>query len=253
MTQRKRAWIKVEVLMPEHPKVAALSDAAFRLLINFWCWCGLTTSDGVVTTAWWMKHKAGPRRELLNAGLIEVCEGGYRAHDYLEWQTSREQMDELRAKRQTSGKQGGIGRAKALASAKANGVASAVANGKQSGGKGVAEVEIEVEVEKNLSTTTLPPAAARGPRKPDEIWDALVAACKINPPDITATMRGSLNRSCAELRSVGATSAEIALRAKRYRKAMPDVALTPAALTKHWSRLYSTASAGATESVKQGW
>jgi hypothetical protein len=103
---------------------------------------------------------------------------------------------------------------------------------------------------RNLEPTTAPTSS---PRKSDEIWDALLLACKINSPDITPAMRGSLNRCVSDLRDVGATADEVAVRARRYTLAMPDARLTPPALAKHWAALSQPPPPPAPGKIRNGW
>ena len=44
-------YIRIDVLLPEHPKTDGLSDKAFRTLVELWCWCGLNRTDGFVRDA----------------------------------------------------------------------------------------------------------------------------------------------------------------------------------------------------------
>jgi len=74
------------------------------------------------------------------------------------------------------------------------------------------------------------PVARR--RKPDEIWDALCAALKLQPTARRECKRiGGIVR---DLKLKGATPAQIAQRAAEYRSRWPTMTLTPEALLKHW-------------------
>jgi len=85
-----------------------------------------------------------------------------------------------------------------------------------------------------------PPLSEAGPankpvarrRKPDEIWDALCAALKLQPTARRECKRiGGIVR---DLKLKGATPAQIAQRAAEYRSRWPTMTLTPEALLKHW-------------------
>lgn len=136
MARDDRTYITVHDGMPEHPKVEALSDRAFRVLIDLWCWCSRTLSDGVIPEAVWLKRTgtAKVRKELL-AALVDVVDGEYVMHDYLAHQRSRAQVEELKAKRAEAGRKGGRARAANQASGEASAQASATANAKHSGSK----------------------------------------------------------------------------------------------------------------------
>lgn len=132
MARDDRTYITVHDGMPEHPKVEALSDRAFRVLVDLWCWCSRQLNDGVIPEAVWLKRTGTPkvRKELL-AALVDVVDGQYVMHDYLEHQRSRAQVEALKAKRAEAGRKGG----RARAANQANAEASATANGKHSGTK----------------------------------------------------------------------------------------------------------------------
>ena len=108
MPRDTRTFITLHDGMPEHHKIEALSLRAFRVLIDLWCWCSRTRSDGFVPEAVWIKRTgtAGVRKELL-VGLAERVDGGVQMHDYLEHQRSAAEIEELSAKRARAGSLGG--------------------------------------------------------------------------------------------------------------------------------------------------
>ena len=91
------------------------------------------------------------------------------------------------------------------------------------------------EVTETQGDNTL--AAAPRKRKPDPLWDTMLAVCGIDGSTLTKTGRGQVNAALKELREIGATPADIDSKAKAYRKTWPDVSLTPTALVKHWGSL----------------
>lgn len=116
-----RTYIKVHDGMPEHPKVEALSDGAFRLLVSCWCYCSRNLTDGRITNAAWAKRGTPKvRRELMAAGLVEPRDGFVQMHDYLEHQRSADEVAAMRRKRADAGRKGGQARANGLASARAS-------------------------------------------------------------------------------------------------------------------------------------
>lgn len=163
-----RTYIKLHDSMPDHPKIEGLSDAAFRLLIELWCYCSRHLTDGRLASASWQKRGASETRaELLAAGLVETSDDGMYLHDYTEHQRTAEDVRDLQEKRRLAGSMGG--KAKAAAASKlANGVASARSDVKQSakqtpsnmGSKSVAETETD-----NREETITPPRSARPPQK----------------------------------------------------------------------------------------
>ena len=141
-----RTYIRLHDGMPDHPKIDGLSDRAFRLLVETWCWCSRHLTDGRVPAATWRKRGTpASRRELIAAGLaIETPDGGVDMHDYLQHQRSADEVAEMREARREAGRKGGLARSKALASAKAT--------AKQTGGKTQASTETETEVPSSEGT-----------------------------------------------------------------------------------------------------
>lgn len=105
-------WIRIDVQIAEHPKVEGLSDKAFRALIELWCYCGRQRSDGIVTEKRWRNVRVPVRKELVDNGLADpIGDGlGVVMHDYTDHQRSREQIDELSAKRQEAARKGAAAR-----------------------------------------------------------------------------------------------------------------------------------------------
>lgn len=105
-------YVRVDVQLPEHPKVEELSDKAFRILVELWCYCGRNRTDGIVTEKRWKATGTSrARTELVKSGLVEVMGmGGVLMHDYLDHQRSREEIDELSAKRTEAAKKAAAAR-----------------------------------------------------------------------------------------------------------------------------------------------
>jgi hypothetical protein len=93
-----------------HPKVAPLSDKAFRAHVLALCYCAGHLTDGELSTAA-AKALAIQQRtalELVAANLWTQHEKGWKIHDYLDWQDTR---DEVLARRENASK-GGKARAR---------------------------------------------------------------------------------------------------------------------------------------------
>jgi hypothetical protein len=114
--------------------------------------------------------------------------------------------------------------------------------GDRNGRYGVTPMSRELVTESvTESVTSRAPSAlrARAPRKGDELFDALAVSCGIEVAGITRSERGRLNKALKDLREVGATPAEISVRAARYRRTWPKVSITASALAAHWGELAS--------------
>lgn len=91
-------WIKLDDRAPRHPKVAGLSDRAFRLWIQGMCYASEFLTDGALPQAFLRTTPAAARRELLTAGLWFETPTGAVIHDYLAHQTSRDDIERERAR-----------------------------------------------------------------------------------------------------------------------------------------------------------
>lgn len=92
-------WVRIDENALEHPKVAGLSDGAFRLWVRGLAHCQKFLTDGVITNvAWRGFYGASAKRigELVKAGLWRRDGDRYLVHDYLKWNESRERVLELR-------------------------------------------------------------------------------------------------------------------------------------------------------------
>ena len=106
MARKSRTFIKVLDEFPDHPKVVGLSDSAFRAYIELVCYCSRYLTDGTVPESAARKC-AAPKTvsELVSAGLLDRHSGAVHIHDYLDHQTSRARVEQLRAMgRQNVGK-----------------------------------------------------------------------------------------------------------------------------------------------------
>lgn len=170
-----RTYVRIHDGMPDHPKVDGLSDAAFRLLITMWCWCGRHLTDGLVPAATWEKRgKERIRAELVTAGLVDLREdGSVSMHDYTDHQRTAEEVKQLRDARREAGRKGGIAKASKVANGLASATASAKQEPKQTGSKDVPYTETEKEVLTNVSTLAprgaakIPRATSKGTRIPE--------------------------------------------------------------------------------------
>ena len=113
-------WLRLEGRGAFHNKVVAAGNEAY----GAWCRAGQWASDAL-TDGFVPEHIArtiaSPKvwKRLLDVRLLDPAEGGYRIHDYLDWNLSSEQERVRRAqlseKRRAAGRAGGVasGRARA--------------------------------------------------------------------------------------------------------------------------------------------
>jgi hypothetical protein len=107
------AWVNLDDGFPDHPKVAGLSDRAFRLQVSGICYANRHLTDGIVPAS------VVPRLVGVPPGraLVELIDGAlwtpilgsteaYSIHDYLDWNRSREQVLAERERRSRAGRKG---------------------------------------------------------------------------------------------------------------------------------------------------
>lgn len=94
------AWIRLDDDYVHHPKFTALSHGAFRLWHEGMAHCRKLMTDGLITLAYLKAFRYGQRpfvQELLTpcsegvAPLWTLDPDGYRVHDYLDWNPTREE------------------------------------------------------------------------------------------------------------------------------------------------------------------
>lgn len=92
-------WFKLDDSTYDHPKIVQVSDGAFRLWVTAGLYCARHLTDGVVSpgTLKVLQAKGKHCDELWLAGLWErIPEGGYRFHDWHDYQPTREDVQRRR-------------------------------------------------------------------------------------------------------------------------------------------------------------
>ena len=165
-------YIRVDVLLPGHPKLDGLSGGAKWTLIEMWCHCGQWLTDGFVRDAAWKKFSTpAVRRQIVEHGLAERVPGGYQMCDYLGHQRSREQVTELKAKRSASGRKGGL--------AKANAKQVLEQTLEQTAGKSVAEAEAEAEADRSGADVVDHPSRRNGQSGTNDEIDLIISEIQL--------------------------------------------------------------------------
>lgn len=136
------AWVRIDDGFAQHPKVVSAGPLAMAMQIAALCYCNKNLTDGflpraVVPTLLNLEGIAVGLQEsdhfvsgssatwqdivsdLLRCGLWEEAERGYKIHDYLDWNLSKDDVLTLRAARADAGRMGGLAKAKASATADA--------------------------------------------------------------------------------------------------------------------------------------
>lgn len=89
-------WIKLDDRAPRHPKLASLTDKAFRWWILGLCYASEFLTNGVLHPVFWKRAPSTARKELASGKLWDWSDPNFLIHDYLEHQTSRESVEKER-------------------------------------------------------------------------------------------------------------------------------------------------------------
>lgn len=90
-------WIKLDDRSPRHPKVAGLSDKAFRVWVQGMCYASEFLTDGLLPVAFMRGVPSKIKTELVGSGLWrERGSAEVDIHDYLEHQSSRADIEKER-------------------------------------------------------------------------------------------------------------------------------------------------------------
>ncbi len=161
-------WVRVDDRLPFHPKFLRLG-ADRRACLAVWmeamCYAGSYLTDGYIPDGALPDIEYEAAR-LVEVGLWERTEDGWRIHDYLDYQTSREYVEDLREKRAAAGRRGGQRsgevRREAAASAPVEATDEALASPRL-------EPRIQNPTQPSLSNESESRARAEKPNL-DEVW-----------------------------------------------------------------------------------
>lgn len=108
MAKDTRAWITIADEFPEHPKTLNLSDAAFRAVVELWCYSNRRRTDGRIPPGLIRRYGKSVEGELTDEGFMVKAGDGYQMHDYLKHQKSKAEIEAYMADKKANGRRGGI-------------------------------------------------------------------------------------------------------------------------------------------------
>ena len=122
------AWFKLDDKVHSHPKTIMAGNAAFGLWARLGSYCSDHLTDGIVPREVAESYGTKPEiKALLRVGFIEVADGGYRVHDYLDYNPPRVKV--LEERRITAERVANFRRNKRTSNGGSNGVTGSVGNG----------------------------------------------------------------------------------------------------------------------------
>lgn len=90
-------WIKLDDKSPRHPKVASLTDRAFRWWIKGLCYASEFLTNGVLHPVFWKEVPKQSRAELTGNKLWDWDDPNFIIHDYLSHQSSKEAVSQKKS------------------------------------------------------------------------------------------------------------------------------------------------------------
>ncbi|URM86521.1 hypothetical protein PBI_HILLTOPFARM_80 [Mycobacterium phage Hilltopfarm] len=231
MAKDSRLYGKFTLDFPRHPKIAILSDAAFRCLVEATLYSRDQLSDGLLARryaiATWgldvLTELCNNDDE--NPSLIEV-EKGWLIHDYAEHQDTKADVEARRERNKAAGQKGGLAKAKRTAKRPAKRPASKTLS------ENVAETETETETHKEPASAGSTRARTRRPSM--SITELATGRPETPPPPAPAEIQ----------RGVPATNA-----AQLVGEVLPKGRYQPATLTEVRLRVGELLAEGNDEAV----
>lgn len=86
-------WIKLDDGAPRHPKIASLSDRAFRWWVIALCYASEFLTNGLLPPVFWKQAPKPVRAELTTGKLWDWVDPNFEIHDYEKYQSSKEDVE----------------------------------------------------------------------------------------------------------------------------------------------------------------
>ena len=86
-------WLKFDDKAPRHPKIAALTDRAFRWWVKGLCYASEFLTDGVLHPIFWKQVPKTDRAQLSGNRLWDWVDPNFLIHDYQKHQTLKEEVE----------------------------------------------------------------------------------------------------------------------------------------------------------------
>jgi len=146
VAKRRDRYAKLSLDYPDHPKIAVLSDAAFRAHVEMILYAARYQTDGIIQNQIAKRWVSDAVTELLNndtsAPSLRQLEGGdYQLHGYGEMQQTRQEIEQKRQIYAENGRLGGRPKKTKLVSKAVTG--SETKTKPEGEGEGEGEVEVE--------------------------------------------------------------------------------------------------------------
>jgi hypothetical protein len=251
-------WVKLDDQFADHPKIVACGPLASWLYVCGLGYCCRLLTDGFIPEGQVRKladveDAKGLAENLVEVNLWERCDGGYRVHDYHDYQPTREKALAIREMRAEAGSRGGKQKASNLLEvsqgdarpfAKQN--STPYPSRTRTHPDPIPDAETHVSASGADALTRaeepLPPPKFPKPkdapvplRPPDLLFEAVCEACDIDWRELTDPERGKLNAAVGQIRKAGGSPATVREHAENY-TLLFNAPLTPSALAGNWAK-----------------
>lgn len=224
-------WTRLDDTFYGNPKIRGLSHEAFRLYVVSLNWSVAQLLDGHVKTgalSLCLPDSASKKRvqaaeELVGAGLWDLNGNGWEIHDFLEYQETRETIEDRRHRwAESKRKQRSVPESKATVVEKSARSPSG-----------------HVSKSPPFPSHPIPNTEPKGSAERDdlfkaffEFWTGRKYAPGLKMPEME---RGRINKAVKEALEAGITASEVRARGKVYREKWRDLERSPQALLSSWS------------------
>ncbi|MEM5789046.1 MAG: DnaD domain protein [Syntrophobacteraceae bacterium] len=167
------AWIKLDDQWMNHPKIIRAGRDARDMWLASLTWCSSYLTDGYFTEDMLITFAVMAGVDVANvkqiaSKLLEVClwdatDGGFKIHDYEDYNFTKEQVIAVREARREAGRAGG----EAKSGKNKQNASKMLANGKQNSGKSLPHTPSPSPL-KDTTTTAEPSAEEKPEDLPDD-------------------------------------------------------------------------------------
>ncbi len=99
------SWLRIDDKFVRHPKIAPLTDKAFRIHVEALCHAAEFLTDGRIPRTY--IRPSARTRELEEAGLWHKDGDGWTVHDWLDYNPTKAEVEDQRSRRAAGNSSGG--------------------------------------------------------------------------------------------------------------------------------------------------
>jgi hypothetical protein len=262
-------WTKLDDGILDHPKIAQVGTLGFAWFVAGLVYCNRNLTDGFIPYSIGHRLLTGEHADtngqlwrvglssgmvgrdlgeaapiiiagLLEAGLWTETAGGFRVHDFNDYNPTKAEVLALRETRSEAGRRGGLARAKAVAKQESQ------HEPKQTASKAEAKsypAPAPAPAPQVQDLTLGPPPSANGHAGPSKsertaLKDAIRQACGWDEEFMTPDAWGRVEKAAKALAEVEADPEDVTVAfVSAWTRAYPDIPITPQVIARNWAAL----------------